>query len=232
MNKRGVIAGGLVAVLAVGLVACGDKEVKKLETDEAKVAYSLGFMTGKTSAEHVPTLDLNVYQQGMKDAYAKKDGLLTEAQMEETLMNFQKKLMEEQQKKQETAASEAVEKGKAFLAENAKKAGVTTTASGLQYEVLKEGAGAKPKASSAVKVHYEGKLLDGTVFDSSIARGEPVSFQLNQVIAGWTEGVQLMSPGAKYRFTIPSELAYGASGAGPIPPNSVLVFEVELLEVK
>jgi FKBP-type peptidyl-prolyl cis-trans isomerase len=131
----------------------------------------------------------------------------------------------------EKASTEAQEKGVAFMIENGKKAGVTTTASGLQYEVLKQGSGAKPAATDTVKVHYEGKLLDGSVFDSSIQRGEPVSFPLNRVIAGWTEGVQLMPVGSKFKFTIPAALAYGDQGAGPIPPHSVLQFDVELLEI-
>lgn len=122
-------------------------------------------------------------------------------------------------------------KAAAFLAENAKKAGVKTTASGLQYEVITEGKGARPKATDQVKVHYEGKLVDGTVFDSSVKRGEPVTFPLNQVIPGWTEGVQLMTVGSKYRLVIPAALGYGEQGAGPIPPNAVLVFEVELLDI-
>jgi len=119
-----------------------------------------------------------------------------------------------------------------YLAKNKERSGVKTTASGLQYEVLKEGQGASPVATDTVAVHYEGRLIDGTVFDSSIQRGEPAIFPLDQVIPGWTEGVQLMKPGAKYRFTIPPELGYGPEGAGGvIPPNAVLVFEVELLAV-
>jgi FKBP-type peptidyl-prolyl cis-trans isomerase len=140
-------------------------------------------------------------------------------------------MKKEAEEKQKKALTENVTKGATYLAENAKKAGVKVTASGLQYEVITEGKGAKPKATDTVKVHYEGKLLDGTVFDSSIKRKEPVSFPLNQVIAGWTEGVQLMSVGSKYKFTIPSNLAYGEQGSGPITPNSVLVFEVELIEI-
>ena len=127
-----------------------------------------------------------------------------------------------------------LEKGEAFLAENAKKEGVKTTASGLQYKVLKEGTGKSPKDTDTVQVHYKGTLLDGTEFDSSIKRGQPAEFPLNRVIPGWTEGVQLMKEGAKYQFTIPSKLAYGERGTpgGPIPPNSTLVFEVELLSIK
>ena len=124
------------------------------------------------------------------------------------------------------------EAGERFLADNAKKDGVTTTASGLQYQVLKEGTGKQPKATDQVRCHYEGTLIDGTVFDSSYRRGEPAVFPLNGVIAGWTEGVQLMSEGAKYRFYIPFNLAYGANGAGAsIPPYAALIFDVELIAV-
>ena len=123
--------------------------------------------------------------------------------------------------------------GAAFLAENGKKTGIVTTASGLQYEVLTKGTGTKsPSATDLVEVNYEGKLLDGTVFDSSYKRGESISFPLNRVIAGWTEGLQLMTEGAKYRLYIPSNLAYGSRGVGSIPPNSTLIFDVELLKIK
>lgn len=130
-------------------------------------------------------------------------------------------------------ATTALEKGQAFLAENGKKDGITTTSTGLQYKVHTEGSGKKPKATDVVKVHYRGTLLDGTEFDSSYARREPIEFGLNQVIRGWTEGVQLMSEGSKYEFFIPSELAYGSRGAGrDIGPDETLIFEVELLAVR
>ena len=131
-----------------------------------------------------------------------------------------------------TATAPSDTAGAAYLAANKGKPGVHTTASGLQYEILTAGTGPKPLPGDSVKVHYEGKLLDGTVFDSSVARGEPATFPLRQVIAGWTEGVQLMPTGSKYRFTVPSDLAYGPSGAGGvIPPNAVLVFDIELLAI-
>lgn len=203
----------------------------KLDTEDTKAAYSIGYMTGKSMNTAVPTLGIDSYVAGFIDGFAKKDGAIKEAEMKTVLMAFQEKMKKEAEEKQKKALTENVTKGAAYLAENAKKAGVKVTASGLQYEVITEGKGAKPKATDTVKVHYEGKLLDGTVFDSSIKRGEPVSFPLNQVIAGWTEGVQLMSVGSKYKFTIPSALAYGEQGSGPITPNSVLIFEVELLEI-
>lgn len=219
--------------LAVSLTACNkpSSSSTKLATDDAKAAYSIGYMTAKSMSAQVPALDTKSYAAGFKDAYAKKDPAIKEEDMKTVLMTFEAKVRKEAEDKQKKDAAEAVTKGAAYLAENAKKAGVITTASGLQYQVIKEGTGAKPVATDTVKVHYEGKLVDGTVFDSSIKRGEPVSFPLNQVIAGWTEGVQLMTVGSKYKFVIPANLAYGEQGGGPIPANSVLTFEVELLEI-
>lgn len=230
MNKLLLAASISAAVL---LTACdGPKPpAKKLESEDAKAAYSIGYMTAKSMSAQVPNLDAKSYNKGFQDAYAKKDPSIKEEDMKTILMAYEQKIRKEMEEKQKKAAADAVSKGAAYLAENAKKPNVKTTASGLQYEVIKEGTGAKPTATSTVKVHYEGKLVDGTVFDSSIKRGEPVSFPLNQVIPGWTEGVQLMSVGSKYRFVIPANIAYGEQGGGPIPPNSVLTFEVELLEI-
>lgn len=148
------------------------------------------------------------------------------------LQNLQAKIQAKSKGAEETASANEKE-GKDFLKKNAEKEGVVVTPSGLQYLVLQEGEGQSPKASDVVKVHYEGKLISGTVFDSSIRRGEPIEFPLNQVIAGWTEGLQLMKPGAKYRFFIPSELAYGSRGAGGvIGPNATLIFDVELISFR
>ena len=233
MMKRQLLSSSIIVMMGLSITACFEekKVAPKLETEDAKAAYSIGYMTAKSMSNAVTTLDIDSYTAGFKDAYAKKDGVLKEEEMKTVLMAFQERMKKEAEEKQKKALTENVTKGAAHLAENAKKAGVKVTASGLQYEVITEGKGAKPKATDTVKVHYEGKLLDGTVFDSSIKRKEPVSFPLNQVIAGWTEGVQLMSVGSKYKFTIPSALAYGEQGSGPITPNSVLIFEVELLEI-
>lgn len=227
--KQKCTTAGIILLAGFGLAACNKP---KLDNEDSKAAYAIGYMTGKQSVQHVPNLDTNAYVAGFKDAHAKKAAAMSEADMQKTLMAFQEKLQAEAVAAQSKGASDAATKGAAFLAENGKKPGVKTTASGLQYEVLSAGTGASPKATDVVKVHYEGKLIDGTVFDSSLQRGEPVEFPLNGVIPGWTEGVQLMKVGSKFRFVIPSALAYGPQGAGPIPPNSVLVFVVELLDIK
>lgn len=196
-----------------------------------KISYAMGY---QVSGQMPPEVDVNAFSAGIRDAKAKKQPQLTDEQIGEAFMAYQQ---EQQAKLQPTAEDQAMPNtennsaDKAFLVENAKKSGVVTTASGLQYEVLEQGTGAKPKASDEVKVHYEGKLINGTVFDSSLARGEPLAFGLSQVIPGWTEGLQLMQEGGKYRFFIPSDLAYGSQNMGSIPPNSTLIFEVTLIKV-
>ena len=198
-----------------------------------KVSYALGIGIGRQLFQ-MGAADLNIddFAQAIKDVIA-GDLKLGDAEAQQIVQEFFAK-QEEKQK------AEAAEKGKAakqdgekFLAENSKKEGVITTASGLQYQVLREGNGQSPKATDTVECHYEGTLIDGTKFDSSYDRGQTATFPLNQVIAGWTEGLQLMKEGGKYRFFIPYELGYGERGAGAsIPPFSTLVFDVELVSVK
>ena len=159
-----------------------------------------------------------------------RDGISDEEAVA-VMQKFQADQMAKMEARQQETAKTNQEKGQAFLTENKAKEGVKTTASGLQYTVKTEGSGARPKATDVVTVHYEGRLIDGTVFDSSIKRGEPATFALNQVIPGWTEGLQLMKEGGEYTFYIPSELAYGEQGNPSIPPNSVLVFDVQLIKV-
>ena len=192
-----------------------------------KVSYALGLSLGQNMASSgVKTIEFDDLVAGMKAIMNKEKPAISFEEAQEVLNKFFKEL-------EAQVAGQAKEEGEAFLAENAKREGVIVTGSGLQYEVLTAAEGKKPKATDKVKVHYEGTLIDGTVFDSSYRRGEAISFGLNQVIAGWTEGVQLMSVGAKYKFFIPYNLAYGERGAGAqIPPYAALIFTVELLGIE
>ena len=199
-----------------------------------KLSYALGLGIGRQLAQMgAEQLSIDDFAQAIKDVVAGGQLKLDEAEAQVIVQEFFKK----QEEKQRAAAAEmgkkAKEEGEKYLAENAKKEGVVTLPSGLQYLVIKEGNGKRPKATDKVKCHYEGMLVDGTLFDSSVQRGEPATFPLNQVIAGWTEGLQLMTEGSKYRFFIPYTLGYGERGAGAsIPPFAALVFDVELIEVQ
>lgn len=199
-----------------------------------KLSYALGIGIGSQLAGMgAKELNIDDFAQAIKDVISGSELKVDNAEAQTLVQNF----FQEQEAKQQAAAAEAGKAakaaGEAFLAENGKKDGVVTLPSGLQYQVLKEGDGKKPSATDQVVCHYEGTLIDGTVFDSSYQRNQPATFGLNQVIAGWTEGVQLMQEGAKYRFFIPYNLAYGERGAGAqIPPFATLVFDVELKEVK
>lgn len=199
-----------------------------------KVSYALGLGIGRQLAQMGATsLDIDDFSQAIKDVIAGNSLQVSDSEAQKLVQQF----FAEQEAKQRAAAEE---KGKAakvagdnFLAENGKKEGVITLPSGLQYQVLRDGNGKKPKATDQVECHYEGTLIDGTIFDSSYKRGQTATFPLNGVIAGWTEGLQLMQEGAKYRFFIPYQLGYGANGAGAsIPPYAALVFDVELIAVK
>jgi FKBP-type peptidyl-prolyl cis-trans isomerase FklB len=194
--------------------------------DIKKISYALGLGIGQQlKSMNIENFQVSEFARSIEEVMAGKESEMT-AKDAQVLLN------EYFQKKQEEEAQANIAQGKAYLEENGKREGVITTKSGLQYEVLTEGTGNSPKATDKVRCHYEGRLTDGTIFDSSYQRGEPADFGLNQVIAGWTEGVQLMKEGAKYRFHIPYLLGYGERGAGAsIPPYATLVFDVELIKV-
>lgn len=198
-----------------------------------KVSYALGIGIGRQLSQ-MGAADLNIddFAQAIKDVIA-GDLKFGDAEAQQIVQEFFAKQEEKQKAETAEKGKAAKQDGEKFLAENGKKEGVITTASGLQYQVLREGNGQSPKATDTVECHYEGTLIDGTKFDSSYDRGQTATFPLNQVIAGWTEGLQLMKEGGKYRFFIPYELGYGERGAGAsIPPFSTLVFDVELVSVK
>lgn len=204
----------------------------ELNTDEQKLGYIIGMDIGKSLLEQGAGVDLDSLINAIRATYNGEELAMTAEEAATVREEFIKKRQAEQAAQASAAGQENLIEGQKFLAENKTKEGVQTTASGLQYKVLTMGEGAKPAATDTVKVHYRGTLLDGTEFDSSYARNEPISFGLNRVIAGWTEGVQLMPVGSKFMFYIAPELAYGEGGGGPIPPNSTLVFEVELLDIE
>lgn len=205
----------------------------KLDSTDQKVSYGMGLVLGERMNNDLPSLQMDQFLQGIQHGHAGDDEAkrMDREEIQAALMEYQQSLKEEQGKQTEELADKNVEAGKAFLAENAERDGIKTTDSGLQYEVLEEGEGEQPGSSDTVQVHYTGELLSGEVFDSSRERGEPVSFGLNQVIPGWTEGLQLMNEGARYKLYIPSDLAYGPGGNRAIGPNETLVFDVELLAI-
>ena len=199
-----------------------------------KLSYALGLGIGRQLSQ-MGAADLNIddFAQAVKDMIDGREPQVATAEAQQIVEDFFRKQEERQRAEAAEKYKGAKSEGEKYLSENAKKEGVVTLPSGLQYQVLKEGNGKSPKATDKVVCHYEGMLIDGTMFDSSVQRGEPATFPLNGVIAGWTEGLQLMKEGAKYRFFIPYQLGYGERGAGAsIPPFATLVFDVELIEVK
>ena len=231
----------LAAIAAISLIAAcaksgGDSaksaDASGLKTDAQKFGYSIGVDLGKSLQPVAKYVDVASLKQGLDDISSGGTSKLDDATREEVKNSVAKKMQEEQLAQRADQAKKNQEEGEKFLAENAKKPGVKTTKSGLQYEVLTEGKGKHPTDKDSVTVHYKGTLLNGETFDSSYDRGQPVTFPLGNVIPGWTEGVQLMTVGSKYKFYIPAALAYGERGAGvKIGPNSTLVFEVELLGI-
>ncbi|SDI11034.1 FKBP-type peptidyl-prolyl cis-trans isomerase FklB [Pseudomonas flavescens] len=199
-----------------------------LSTDEARVSYGIGRQLGGQLRDNPPPgVSLDAVLVGLADAFAGLESRVSEAELSASFKVIRDVMQAEAKAKADAAAGE----GLAFLAENAKRQGITVLASGLQYEVLSAGEGAKPSRDDSVRTHYHGTLIDGSVFDSSYERGQPAEFPVGGVIAGWTEALQLMATGSKWRLYVPSELAYGAQGVGGIPPHSVLVFDVELLDI-
>jgi len=224
-----------IVLLAVGLFACQSSTQNKVQLKSSKdsVSYSIGMNIGNNLKSQMVDVDPNIVAQGIKDVLDSNKTLCTPEQAQEIIMTFQKQLMAKREESMKGQADKNIKEGQAFLAENKKKDGIVSLPNGMQYKILTMGTGKKPKATDTVTVNYRGTLIDGKEFDSSFKRGEPATFPLNQVIKGWTEGLQLMPVGSKFQFFIPSELAYGERGMGQaIQPNATLIFEVELLSIK
>lgn len=222
------------AVLALCLFfttsSAADRPDLKNQTD--RESYSMGYQFGRSVKSQGFTLNRDVYDAGLRDALDGAKPLLSQEEMNRTVMEIQKRLTAERQKEFKEAAEKNQSEGKAFLDANAKKEGVKTLPSGLQYRVLAEGTGQSPKPADEVTVNYRGTLIDGTEFDSSYTRGTPLTLRVDRVIKGWSEALPMMKEGSKWRLFIPPQLAYGDRGSGRIPPNSTLVFDVELISIK
>jgi FKBP-type peptidyl-prolyl cis-trans isomerase FklB len=218
----------IISASLLALPLFGQDKSPQLKDQKDKVSYSIGMNIGANLSRQKVDINPDVLAAGIKDTIAGKPQL-TQDQVKDVMQQFEKDMQE----KQKAAGEKNKAEGAKFLEENKKKPGVKTTASGLQYKVLKEGTGPQPKSTDMVTVNYRGTLIDGTEFDSSYKRGQPATFPLNGVIKGWTEGLQLMKVGSKYQFFVPSNLAYGERSVGPdIAANATLIFEVELLDVK
>jgi FKBP-type peptidyl-prolyl cis-trans isomerase len=230
MTIKTIVLGVIVSLGVAGSLRADGTNV--LGDEKSRVSYAIGMMLGHNWQQQGLEVDPDITARAIKDVQTGGAMLLSQAEMQQTLTAFQKELKVKQQKIQEEKAVKNKAEGADFLAANKSKPGVVTLPDGLQYTVLTEGSGAMPQADNVVSVHYRGTLLDGTEFDSSYKRGQPAQFPVNGVIRGWTEALQLMKTGSKWKLFIPSELAYGENGQRSIPPNSVLIFEVELLSVQ
>jgi len=223
---------GLTAFLALAFGACQSGPSADLESFEGRSSYAVGVDIGNNLERTGVDLDLPGVLRGISDVLEGRDAQLTDAEVREVLQELGQRMQVAQAQQFEEATTKNAEEGAAYLAENGNREGVVTTASGLQYEVLTQGDGPRPSATDQVSVHYRGTLIDGTEFDSSYENDQPVTFPINRVIPGWTEALQLMPVGSKYRFVVPSNLAYAERGSGPaIGPNATLIFEVELLGI-
>jgi len=218
----------LLAIPAYAAEKKPAQEPVKLENETQKVSYAIGVQTGQGIKAGGIEIDLETFVQGIKDVLADREPVLSPTEMRQVMMDLQQRMMAKMQEQIEKNLAD----GKAFLEENKKKPGVKVLPSGLQYKVLKEGTGRSPNETDTIKAHYRGTLLDGTEFDSSYERGQPLERPVNRLVPGWTEALQLMKEGSKWELYIPANLGYGQRGAPPrIPPNSTLIFEMELLEV-
>ena len=229
MNTK--LYSGIICSLIV-LGGCSAEADEKLETNKDKASYIIGVQLGTQMSQTKDDIDLDKVMLGLKESFAGKEPRMKKEEMMAAMQEFQKGIQEKQQAKMTEMGSKNAKEGETFLAENKKKDGIVTLPSGLQYKVITAGKDKSPKASDTVVTHYRGSLLDGKVFDSSYERGEPVTFPVNGVIPGWTEALQKMKAGDKWQLFIPSGLAYGEHGQGPIGPNALLIFDIELLEIK
>jgi FKBP-type peptidyl-prolyl cis-trans isomerase FklB len=227
-----------VMLLLLFVVGCAAEESKvvpelKLDTAKSRISYTIGVNIGQDFKTQKMDVDADILVMGLKDSMAGKELRLTDEEMATEIQTFQETMQAKMAAEMEALVAKNKAEGEAFLAENAKKEGVVVTASGLQYKILEPGEGDSPQATDVATVHYRGTLIDGTQFDSSYDRGQPATFPVGGVIAGWTEALQLMTPGAKWQLVIPAELAYGERGAGQdIGPNATLLFDVELISVE
>lgn len=234
---RNVLALAALCVALIGAPAYAQKSSSKkttaIKTSNDSLSYAIGATIGSNLKESGMAINVDVFAQAISDVLGDKTLAISKERIGAVLQALQQQMANEEVAKRQAAGAENKRAGEAFLAQNKTRAGVVALPSGLQYEVITEGTGAQPKATDKVTTHYRGTLIDGTPFDASYDRGEPATFQLDQVIGGWTEALQLMKVGSKWRLFVPPHLAYGEGGApgGKIGPNSTLVFEVELLQV-
>lgn len=222
-------------IIAVLIFSSGVTAQKKSpKTQKEKVSYSIGVDIGRNLKKQNININADMLARGMKDAFSGATLVMSEKDMETTLKTFQQEMMTKMEAQRKVVGEKNKKEGEAFLSANKNKEGVITLPSGLQYKVITNGTGSKPTKDQTVKVHYRGTLIDGSEFDSSYKRGEPVEFPVGQVIAGWVEALQMMSVGSKWQLFIPSDLAYGEQGnpRGGIGPNAVLIFDVELVSIK
>src|SRR3989339_935978 len=233
--KKNVYVSLILSLLMLNLfnIAGCQQSGKSLKTQKDKISYSIGADIGNNLKKQSIDIDPNFLTMGLKDAYAGNKTALTDEEMKQVIMEFQQEMMAKQEETNKKSGDKNKADGEEFLAKNKTKPGVKTLPDGLQYKIITEGTGAKPKATDVVVVNYAGTLIDGTEFDSSYKRGQPAAFPVNGVIKGWTEALQLMNVGSKWELYIPSALAYGEQGAGgTIGPNSVLIFTVELIDIQ